>query len=276
MSLLHVALVSEDSSISFQELTTVSAALQKQVLQDYSPIWGINATVNAFHSLNDVPVGTWPIVIMDDIGEPGAEGVHEDKDGHPIALVTFDDGWTLTASHECIEMLTDPDGNRTMPGLSPKKNQGKVEFLVEPCDPSEDTPFAYKINNVLVSDFYTPHYFEPVVAPGVKYSFTGAITKPRQVLKGGYLSWHDPVSDHWWQETYFGSRRRYVNLGVLGRMDGSFRSQINRRTKAYYKKLEPTGKELQETRAMQKSVNKSSVSKAEVWRQRIKELTGKK
>jgi hypothetical protein len=276
MSLLHVALVSEESSITFQELTKVSAALQKQVLKDYSPVWGINATVDAFHSLNDVPVGTWPIVIMDDIGEPGAEGVHEDKDGHPIALVTFDQGWSLTASHECIEMLTDPDGNRTMPGLSPKKGQGKVEFLVEPCDPSEDTPYAYKINNILVSDFYTPHYFDPVASPGVRYSFTGAITKPRQVLKNGYLSWHDPVSDRWWQETYFNGKRKFVNLGVLGRLEGSFRSQINRRTQAYYQKLEPSARELQATLSMQKDITKSSVSKAETWRQRIRELTGKK
>ncbi|HZT60885.1 MAG TPA: hypothetical protein VFA21_19940 [Pyrinomonadaceae bacterium] len=276
MSLLHVALVSEESSITFQELTKVSAALQKQVLQDYSPIWGINATVDAFHSLNDVPVGTWPIVIMDDIGEPGAEGVHEDKNGQPIALVTFDPGWSLTASHECIEMLTDPDGNRTMPGLSPKKGQGKVEFLVEPCDPSEDPSHAYKINNILVSDFYTPHFFDPVASPGVKYSFTGAITKPRQVLNNGYLSWHDPVSDHWWQETYFGGKRKFINLGVMGRLDGSFRSQINRRTKAYYGKLEPSARETQATLAMQKAITKSSVSKAETWRQRIRELTGKR
>ena len=36
----------------------------------------------------------------------------------------------------------------------------------------------------------------------VRYSLTGAITKPREVLRGGYLSWHGPVSDHWWQSTW--------------------------------------------------------------------------
>ena len=274
MSLLHVALVSEESKISFSELTTVSAALQKQVLQDFEPIWGISATVDAFHKLHDVPVGLWPIVIMDDIGEPGAEGVHEDKDGHPLALVTYDDAWSLTASHECIEMLTDPDGNRTMPGQSPKKGQGRVEFLVEPCDPSEDASFAYKINNVTVSDFYTPHYFEPTTNPGARYSFTRAIKKPRQVLKGGYLSWHDPVSDHWFQETFFGGKRKFVNLGKLGRQEGSFRSQINRRTNVY-KDLKPAAKQLQATRSTQEALNKGKSSKAETWRQRIRELTGK-
>src|SRR5581483_6664885 len=49
---------------------------------------------------------------------------------------------------------------------SPKKGQGRVQFLVEVCDPCEATQF------------------------------------PLQVLKGGYLSWFDPVSKHWFQETY--------------------------------------------------------------------------
>jgi hypothetical protein len=34
----------------------------------------------------------------------------------------------------------------------------------------------------------------------VRYSFTGAITEPRQVLQGGYLSWQDPISKHFFQE----------------------------------------------------------------------------
>lgn len=41
------------------------------------------------------------------------------------------------------------------------------------------------MNGVTVSDFYTPHYFDPVVNPAVRYSFTAAIKKPRDVLKGG-------------------------------------------------------------------------------------------
>ena len=128
MSLVHVALVSEESSITMSELSIVSSALQKQVTKDFGPIWGITATVDAFRSLDDVPVGTWPIVVMDNIKQSTSEGIHEDKDGHPMALVKFDKGWSLTASHECLEMLADPNGNRTMPGHSPKKGQGESSF----------------------------------------------------------------------------------------------------------------------------------------------------
>ena len=55
--------------------------------------------------------------------------------------------------------------------------------------------FAYKIDDVVVSDFYTPHYFEPHSKAGVRYSFSGGITAPRQVPKGGYLCWLNPKLD---------------------------------------------------------------------------------
>jgi hypothetical protein len=122
----------------------------------------------------------------------------------------------LTASHEVLEMLADPFGNRVIAGKSPKRGQGRVEFLVEVCDPSEAAEFGYTVNGLLVSDFYTPAYFDPVANTTVRYSFTGAITEPRQVLKGGYLSWRDPVSNHWWQERWFGTPKpTFHDLGVF-------------------------------------------------------------
>jgi hypothetical protein len=108
-------------------------------------------------------------------------------------------------------------------------SQGRVEFLVEVCDPSEASDFSYTVNGIVMSDFYTPNYFDPVASGGVRYSFTGAITEPRQVLKGGYLSWHDPVSNDWWQEQYFEDKPNFVNLGPLTGME-SLRAQIERHT----------------------------------------------
>ena len=125
-------------------------------------------------------------------------------------------------------MLADPFGNRLIAGASPKPGQDRVEFLVEVSDPSEAIEFGYSVNGIQLSDFYTPHFFDPVQGSGVRYSFTGAITKPRQVLKGGYLSWHDPLTDHWFQETFFsGSKPTFVDLGKLSASNGSFRSQID-------------------------------------------------
>ena len=232
--LRQVALVSESKRVTPSDLTKVSAALQKQATRDLVQFWNVKATVDAFPQLEDVPVGYWPIIVMDDIHESGAAGIHLDKNGEPFALVTASDrtdGWSLTTSHELVEMLVDPFGNRLVAGDSPKADQGRAQFLLEACDPSEDAKFAYTVNGILVSDFYSVRFFDPVAAPGVRYSFTGAIQHPRQVLQGGYLSWLDVASDTWWQETWFGGNKpAFRSLGRLSAQDGSLRSQIDRRT----------------------------------------------
>jgi hypothetical protein len=231
--LRQVALVSESQEIDPGDLTRVSAALQKQATRDLVQFWNVKATVDAFLQLEDVPIGYWPIMIKDNIGFDAA-GIHLDQDNQPFALVTASgdrDVWSLTTSHELIEMLVDPFGNRLMAGDSPKPDQTRVQFLVEACDPPEAAEFAYTVNGILVSDFYTVRFFDPVAAPGVRYSFTGAITQPREVLRGGYLSWLDVASNTWWQETWFsGNRPTFRNLGQMSARDGSFRTQIDRLT----------------------------------------------
>jgi len=214
-NLQHLALVSETKQLSLSELGSVSAALQKQVLRDFFPIWEVHATVDVFAKLDDVPLDYWPMIVRDDIQTDGASGIHEDKDGHPFALIQYSEGWSLTASHECLEMLGDSNGSRVCAGASPMAGQGRVEFLVEVCDPSESDAYAYTINGVTVSDFYTPQFFAPVAAPGMRFSFTGAIQAPREVLPGGYLSWHDPVTDHWFQEIFFSDAPKFRDLGPL-------------------------------------------------------------
>ncbi len=227
---VHIGLVSESKSVTPRALMRTAAALQKQVTRDYAPIWHVKATVSAFAALDDVPNGYWPLIVMDDIHTAGAAGVHQDKNGQPYALVEASASWSLTASHETLEMLTDPFGNRLVSGRSPKRGQGRVEFLVEVGDPCEDAAFAYTANGITVTDFITPAFFDPVLSPSAQYSFTGAVKKPRQVLKGGYLSWHDPITDHWWQEIWFDARPKFRDLGVLGRLKGSLRATIDAMT----------------------------------------------
>jgi hypothetical protein len=211
----NLGLVSEAKGHDPSDVARVAAALQRQATRDFGPVWDVEATVDAFPRLEDVPVGYWPMIVRDDIEVPGAAGIHLDKDGQPFALITMSDSWSLTASHELLEMLADPFGNRVIPGRSPKRDQGRVEFLVEVCDPSEAAEFGYTVNDILVSDFYTPRFFDPVRTEAAGYSFTGAITKPRTILRGGYISWHEPVSDHWWQQLWFGQRKEYRDLGVF-------------------------------------------------------------
>lgn len=222
--LRHVALVPDDNihgKLADSDITRVAAALQKQAARDFGPVWEVNSTVDAFTSLDDVPLGYWPIIVGEE-GQGGG-GVHLDRDNQPYALVDLTPDWTVTVSHECLEMLADPFGNRLVAGDSPNpKRPGRVEFLVEVCDPCETPTLGYTVNGVRVSDFYTPRFFEPP-QPGAgptQYDFMGHITAPHQVLRGGYLSWREATGE-WFQELYFGPKPTFRSIGFF---DTSFKS----------------------------------------------------
>jgi hypothetical protein len=161
----------------------------------------------------------------------------------------------------------DPFGRRLTEGQSTMPEQGRVQFLVEPCDPSEAVDFAYVINGVTVSDFYTPKYFSTVFNPADRYSHTGAITRPREVLRGGYLSWHDPVSDHWFQETFFeGNSSSFRDLGRLTAAAKSFRRQIYDVTREAFR---PNGTHLNGSHHALTAAAGSMHSRATQWREQI-------
>ncbi|MFC7258592.1 hypothetical protein [Streptomyces lutosisoli] len=275
MLVTHLALVSESDQITPSQLNRVAAALQKQAIRDFDPIWKIPASVDAFDKLDDVPVGYWPMIVRDDIQQAGAAGVHLDNNGQPFSLIEYSDSWSLTASHEMLEMLGDPGGSRLVAGQSPKPGQGVVEFLVEVADPSEAPENGYTINGLLMSDFFTPNFYDPVAAPGVRYSFTGKLDGPRKILPGGYISWHDPVSDHWWQQIWFDSDQpRFRDLGRLTARAGSLRSAIDSRTGtiARIAASGPRSDRFAAARTLTAAVKESTQSRANGWRSRVDEL----
>jgi hypothetical protein len=227
---IHVALVADTDAVSAREITRVAAALDKQVTRDFGPRWGILATVDPVFSLEDIPVGYWPLILRDRIKAPGADGFHKDRFGQPLALMALTDSWSLTASHECLEMLADPFGDRMIPGPSIKRGEGRVSYLVEVCDPPESDEFAYTVNDVLVSDFITPAYYDPVKVDGVRYSFTGAIERPRQVLEGGYISWRNQTNEHIEQLIVRNGKNEFRDLGVWHPSARSVREFVDRKT----------------------------------------------
>lgn len=225
----NVALVSTSAKVGMDALAVVAAALQKQVTRDFAPIWEIDATVSPFAGPDDVPTGYWTITIMDDIGQAGnVMGLHRDNQGQPFSLVSSTEDWSLTASHECLEMLADPFGCRLISCDSPAKGQGRVQVLLEVCDPCQAKEFSYSVNGVLVSDFITPYYFDPLVSSGVKYSFTASVEEPLGVLTNGYLSYVVTETNVWWQKLSVDPF--FKELGQLVPANGCWRSQIDARS----------------------------------------------
>src|SRR5215472_5428878 len=135
-------------------LQQIATALQHQVDNDFGPVWGVGADISALATGAAVPPGTWPIKIVDDIG--GAGGVHLDENGQPYAEAVAGTQLSIAISHELLEMLVDPWGNRFTPGadLDPSSDGHQVFYLVEVGDPCEVS--SYDIGGVAVSDFVLP------------------------------------------------------------------------------------------------------------------------
>lgn len=217
--------IAPESGVNPSDLARVSAALQKQVTRDLGPVWHVSATVDPFPSLEDVPAGYWPIILtFRTLGTDG--GIHIDSNGQPYALIEMSPSWSLTASHVAMEMITDPFGSRSIPGASPREGQGDVEFRGGVCDPCEHPDSAYLVNDVLVSDFCTPAFWEP--ASKGRRSFTGAIHEPYQILPGGHLCWYDPASNTWWLRRSADGVVTDIEVGMIDPEHGTVREFLCR------------------------------------------------
>jgi hypothetical protein len=214
MFIQHIALVPEAAGIDPSELARVSAALQKQVTRDFAPAWGVHATVDAFPRLEDVPVGYWPILVTRDIGSDS--GVRIDRDGTPYAQVEYSTEWSIDASRACLEMLVNPFGKRTVSAPSPRSDQGRVEVVLEVCAPCADVLCAYAINDVVVSDFCLPAFYEEgPTSSGKRLSLNGSLGAPFRVLPGGHLTWFDVVSESYWRRSHWTENPIDTRLGKL-------------------------------------------------------------
>jgi hypothetical protein len=211
---VHVALVDATGTIDQDELAQVAGALNEQVQADFAPVWRVAATVGAYPR---APSGTWRIELRDGLDQPGAAGYHSDEDNQPFALVDLRAGdWSVTASHELLEMLADPWGARlhTAAALAgwPGRSR-RVQYLLEVCDPPEAR--SYDVGGVPVSDFILPAFYRSSPRGSLPaYSHTGAITEPLQVIDGGYISFKDPATGEWWQRFVTGGQTRDVKLGL--------------------------------------------------------------
>jgi hypothetical protein len=196
---VHVALVDMSDTIDASELAEVAGALNEQVQADIAPAWKVAATVGAYPS---PPQGTWCLELHETIEQEGAAGFHSNKLGQPFAQIALADGdWTVTASHELVEMLVDPFGSRLHTAAALKGWAGssaRVWYLWEPGDPCEE--IHYEVGGVPMSDFVLPSFYRSSPRGSLAaYSHTGAVTEPLQILDGGYISFIDPATETAWQ-----------------------------------------------------------------------------
>ncbi len=215
MLIQNIALVPDAGGVTPAELLRVSAALQKQVSSHFGPCWGIQASVDPFLELEQVPAGYAPIVLSAPESMARSLEISLDPNGQPFARVSLHASWSMAASRACLELLINPFGQRTISATSPRSDQGPAEILVEACGAFGETPAAYAVNDVAVSDFCTPAFFRPAARASESYSFRGALGAPLSPLRGGHVAWFDPISDSWWLRSFHDEHPNDRSLGTL-------------------------------------------------------------
>lgn len=205
MADIEIAVINASTVITDGETETLVKDLQTQVSRDFASAWGINAQLNFIPVTSKPPRRYWWLVILDNSDQAGALGYHDlTKDGQPLGKVfaktdlDYGDQWTVSASHELLEMLADPDINLTV--FIQKNNSGRL-FAYEVCDACESDKNAYMIGNTLVSDFVYPAWFESFRKTGsTQFDYQNQITKPFQLLPGGYIGIYNVLSGTGWQQ----------------------------------------------------------------------------
>jgi len=211
MAQIKVSIQNASTVLTDDQVKTVVPALQKQVSQDFYPVWGVDADLDFVPKGQQPPTGHWWLVVLDNSDQAGDLGYHDmTSDGLPLGKIfagtdlQFGSQWTVTASHELLEMLGDPAINLTalrMTDFDVNQNVVGRLYAYEVCDACEADPDGYTIDGVLLSDFVYPAWFESFWQSGAtQFDKQLRITDPFQLLPGGYISVYDMTSGTGWQQ----------------------------------------------------------------------------
>jgi hypothetical protein len=204
---IQVAIINSSTVLTDDQVQAAVSPLQTQVHKDFAPAWGIDADLTFVPKGSAPPPNSWWLAILDNSDVAGALGYHDVTDqGLPLGKVfagtDLQDGlsWTVTASHELLEMLADPEINLTV-FVQPDSNSGTL-YSYEVCDACEADEFGYDINGTTVSDFVYPAWFESSRQEGsTQFDYCHRLQKPLPtLLPGGYIGAFDMTAGSGWHQ----------------------------------------------------------------------------
>jgi hypothetical protein len=166
--------------ISVKTVKTKLPGFQRGV-QDYLRWWG-GGPVTLRYGTAPAWSGAYQMTISPSVSV-FYSGYHSIGPFGPYARVFTDVGgpeWQVTLTHELFEMLADPYIVRSA--------RADRLYLVEVADPVE-AYWYYRLGNVAISDFVGPDWY----TGGHYFDFMHLVTKPHQLLRGGYVSYWDGV-----------------------------------------------------------------------------------
>lgn len=201
-----------DGQISDEEVQHTIRAVNRQIDEDFEPYWSLGATLRLEGRSTEEPDkqtladmrGEAIIYLWSDSDIPGAIGYHDRNNrGIPFGFVftqlaaDLGEPWTVTFSHEALELVADPEVNLLVAGPHPDPSQDRDVFhWYEMCDAVQTE--IYRIDDVSVSNFVLPLYFTGGEELGGRNEFLGRIHDGHSlrsfgVNPGGYVGFFDPV-----------------------------------------------------------------------------------
>ena len=205
-----------DGAIADADLLRAIRAINRQIAEDFAPFWSFGAQLRlegkAGHAKGRTSIdpadmrGDAILYLRDVVRITDAEGFHERHfSGIPYGIVFLElskklkEDWTVTLSHEALELTGDPENNLLVQGPHPSKPRHQVFHWFEMCDAVQNE--SYEIDHVAVSNFVLPLYFTSSDERGGRNDFLGTINKGGQTLRsfsvnpGGYIGFFDPAKN---------------------------------------------------------------------------------
>lgn len=208
------------------EVLKAIRAINRQIKEDFEPYWSLGATLRLEGKSTYAPIETGDqgqevnledmrgdavLYLWDKANIPNALGYHDRNfNGIPFGFVftelsaLYNENWTVTLSHEALELIADPEVNLLVQGPHPEEPQKVVFHWYEMCDAVQAE--TYEVDGVEVSNFVLPLYFTESDEKGSRNDFLGRMHDGGKTLEsfrvnpGGYVGFFNPETGR--HETY--------------------------------------------------------------------------
>ncbi|MBZ5552809.1 MAG: hypothetical protein LAO21_08830 [Acidobacteriia bacterium] len=199
-----------NGQIPDEEIQRVVQAINRQIAGDFEPYWSLGARLRLEGRSGKRPSkvdladmrGDAVLYLWNGADVSDALGYHDTNNrGIPYGFVftqlskELEENWTVTLSHEALELIADPEANLLVQGPHPAHPHRAVFHWYEMSDAVQGD--TYKIDGVEVSNFVLPLYFTGGDELGSRNDFLGRSHKGKTlqsfgVNPGGYIGFFDP------------------------------------------------------------------------------------
>lgn len=205
-----ISTINRSKRLSDEDILPVIRAINRQIQEDFYPYWSLSASLRLEgkidakvdkNTLSDMR-GDAVLYLADEADMEDALGYHHSNfRGIPYGFVFMDvcarlkENWTVTLSHEALELIGDMQGNLLVQGPHPNNPKKEVFHWFELCDAVQSQ--TYRIDGIEVSNFVLPAYFTLTEEEGSRNDFLAKKVKGKGLASfgisaGSYIGFYNP------------------------------------------------------------------------------------